>query len=263
MRRTTVRRTAVAASAVSLALLMSACGGSGKSEAKKDEPKDKASSSAPAQSAAGGAGALPKEQLTKLLLADGELADHKVSEIGASDLAMAKTMTSDKAECKPLSDVMMLQGAGSPAATAARKIMAKPKGPAVGADASPEEKTAAAMKGLGALITSDTLASYAGQGATEAFAAIKKAGADCAGGFAMGGGSDKTKIKKVAPATYSAGDEAVAFTLSMEVEGGSDNPTHLVVVRKGNTVAGFYAISLTGQSEQPKAIADAQVKKLG
>ncbi|MEU8547915.1 hypothetical protein AB0C81_13100 [Streptomyces roseoverticillatus] len=262
MRRTTVRRTAVAASAVSLALLLSACGGSGKSEA-KDEPKGEASSSAPAAPAPGGAGALPKDQLTKLLLADGELPDHKVSEISASDLTTAKAMTSDKAECKPLSDVMMLQGAGSPAATAARKIMAKPKGPAVGADASSEEKVAAAMKGLGALITSDMLASYTGQGATEAFAAVKKAGADCAGGFAMGAGSDKTKIKKVAPATYSAGDEAVAFTLSAEVEGGSDNPTHLVVVRKGNTVAGFYAISLTGQSEQPKAIVDAQVKKLG
>ncbi|GGX81742.1 hypothetical protein [Streptomyces hiroshimensis] len=262
MRRTTVRRTALAASAMSLALLVSACG-SDKSEAKKDEPKGKASSSAPAQSAAGGAGALSKEQLTKLLLAEGEIADHKVSEIGASDLAMAKTMTSDKAECKPLSDVMMLQGAGSPAAAAARKIMAKPKGPAVGPDASSEEKAAAAMKGLGAVITSDTLASYAGQGATEAFAAIKKAGADCAGGFAMGGGSDKTKIKKVAPATFSAGDEAVAFTLDMEVEDGKDNTTHLVVVRKGSTIAGFYALSLTGQGEQPKAVVDAQVKKLG
>ncbi|WP_367131278.1 MULTISPECIES: hypothetical protein [Streptomyces] len=262
MRRTTVRRTAVAASALSLALLVSACG-SDKSEA-KDETKGKASSSAPEKSgAAGGAGAQSKEQLTKLLLADGELADHKVSEIGASDQATAKAMTSDKAECKPLSDVMMLQGAGSPAATAARKIMAKPKGPAVGADASPEEKVKAGMRGLGALITSDVLASYSGKGATEAFAAVKKAGADCAGGFAMGAGEDKTKIKKVAPATFSAGDEAVAFTLSMEVEGGSDNPTHLVVVRKGDTLAGFYAISLTGASEQPKAIVDAQMKKLG
>ncbi|MFF7727424.1 hypothetical protein [Streptomyces sp. NPDC008001] len=262
MRRTTVRRTALAACAASLALLMSACGGSdssGKSDA-KDQPEGAASPSAPAQSAAPGGA---KGDLGKRLLAQGDVPGYRISEFPAADLAAGKTLAGDKAECKPLVDAMALRGTGTPAETASRKLMALPKGPAVGTDAPAEDRTKAALKGFGTTITADTLGSYTGQGATEALAALKKAGADCAGGFTMGAGSDKTQFKKITPAEYSAGDEAVAFDLDMAVDGDSTNTTHLAAVRKGSTIAVFYSLSLTGQAELPKAAIDAQVKKLG
>ncbi|MCD9144234.1 hypothetical protein [Streptomyces albireticuli] len=259
MRRTIVRRTAVTASAVSLALLVSACGSDNKSEA-KDEPKGKASQSAPA---AGGGKALSKAELEKLMVTEADVPGHKVTEATAADLATAKAVSSDKAECKPLVEAMNLHGAGAPTATVTRKVMALPKSPSTAPDASPEDKAKAALGALGATITADTLGAHSDEKAAgEALAGLKKAGAACAGGFTVTADGDKTKMTKVAPADYTAGDEAVAFTLGLDVEG-QTAPTHLVAVRKGSTVATFYALSLTGQAEQPKAVVDAQVKKLG
>lgn len=261
MRRTTVRRTAVAASAVSLALLVSACGSDTKSEA-KDEPKGKASQNAPA--AAGGGKALSQAELEKLMLTEADLAGHKIIPTTAADQATAKAVTTDKAECKPLVEAMNLHGAGAPSATVTRKVMAGPQGPSLAPDASPEEKAKAALGALGTTITADTLGTHGdAKAAGEALAALKKAGADCAGGFTVIADGEKTKMTKVAPAAYTGGDEAVAFTLGLDVEGGGNAPTHLVAVRKGSTVATFYALSLTGQAQQPKAVVDAQVKKLG
>ncbi|MEV5375691.1 hypothetical protein AB0L26_06875 [Streptomyces nondiastaticus] len=257
MRRTTVRRTAVAASAVSLALLLSACGGLGKSEA-KDEPKDKASSSAPAAPAGKGAS---QAELEKLVLTDADVPGRKVTEATPADLATAKGVSADKAECKPLVDAMSLRSGGTPAATVIRKVL--PPAPSAAPGASDEDKMKAGLGALSGTLTSDTLGSYGDdKAAGEVIAALKKSGADCAGGFTLVSGSDKTKFTKVAPADLTAGDEAVAFTLAMDLDGKAGT-THLVAVRKGATVATFYALSLAGQAEQPKAVVDAQVKKLG
>ncbi|MEU1310940.1 hypothetical protein ABZ419_18890 [Streptomyces cinnamoneus] len=257
MRRTTVRRTAVAATAVSLALLVSACGSKKEDSSAKDEPKAKASSGAPA---APGGKALSKAELDKLVLTQADLQGHKVAEATQADLAATKDVSSDKAECKPLVDAMMMHGAGTPAATATRKIVAVPQAPA--ADASAEEKMKAGLGALGATVTADTLGSHDGQGATEAVAGLKKAGTDCAGGFTLTAGGEKTKITKVESASYTAGDEAVAFTLTVDLEGQAGT-AHMVAVRKGSTVATFYSQSLAGKAEQPKAVIDAQMKKLG
>ncbi|OAR22606.1 hypothetical protein A8W25_23620 [Streptomyces sp. ERV7] len=253
MRRTTVRRTALAASALSLALLSTACGSEGSD---KEEPKGKGSSSAPATPAGK---ALSQAELDKLVLAEADLKDHKIAKATPADLAAAKTVTTDKAACKPLVDVMVLRGVGTPGATATRKVIAVPKGP--GANASAEEKAKAGLDALGATITADTLASYSGSGAADALAALKKAGTDCAGGFALMAQGDKTNFTKVAPASYTGGDEAIAFTLTADLDG-EPGTAHLVAVRKGSTLATFYAQSLAGKAEQPKAVIDAQLKKL-
>lgn len=255
MRRTTVRRTAFAVSTLSLVLLASACGSDGKSD--KEEPKGKSSASAPAAPAGK---ALSQAEVDNVVLAEADLKDHKVAKASPADFATAKNITTDKAACKPLVDVMALRGAGTPGATATRKVMAMPKGP--GANASAEEKAKAGLDALGATITADTVASYNGQGAADALAALKKAGTDCAGGFTLIAGGDKTPFTKVAPASYTAGDEAVAFTLTADLDG-QTGTAHLVAVRKGSTLATFYAQSLAGKAEQPKAVIDAQVKKLG
>ncbi|MCA6092027.1 hypothetical protein LE181_07605 [Streptomyces sp. SCA3-4] len=256
MRRTTLRRTAVAATAVSLALLVSACGSKKEDSSAKDQPKAKASSAAPAADGK----ALSKAELDKLVLTQADLQGHKVAEATEADLAATKSVSSDKAECKPLVDAMMMHGAGTPAATATRKIAAVPQAPA--ADASAEEKMKAGLGALSATVTADTLGTHDGQGATEAVAGLKKAGTACAGGFTLTAGGEKTKITKVEPASYTAGDEAVAFTLTVDLEGQSGT-AHMVAVRKGTTVATFYSQSLAGKAEQPKAVIDAQMKKLG
>ncbi len=255
MHRNIVRRTALTASAVSLALLVSACGSEG--AAKKDEPKGDASSNA---SSAAPAKALSQAELDKLVLTEADLKDHKIGEVTDADRAAAAGVAGDKAECKPLVDVIALRSVGKPVASATRKIIGVPKAPA--ADASPEEKVKAALGALGGTATADALGSYEGRGAAEALAALKKAGTDCAGGFTLSAGSEKTKYTKVQPAAYTAGDEAVAFTLSLELEG-QPGTAHLVAVRKGGTLVTFHAQSLAGNAEQPKAVIDAQMKKLG
>ncbi|MBT2491318.1 hypothetical protein J7E96_22900 [Streptomyces sp. ISL-96] len=250
MRRTTVRRTAVAASAISMALLLSACGA------------DKSADAAPDDKAPGKATkALSQAELDKLVLAEGDLKNHKVTEPSKAEVALAKTATSDKAECKPLVDAMMLKPVGSPAATTSRKISTLPEKPAK--DATTEEKAEAGLAALGkTVLMSDGVGSYEGKGAQEALAALRTAGEACAGGFTMTAGSDKTKVTKLAPGTYAGGDEAVAFTVTTEQDG-AVGTSQLVTVRKGNALVSFFAISLAGKTEQPKAAIDAQLAKLG
>ncbi|MBT2396417.1 hypothetical protein [Streptomyces sp. ISL-100] len=254
MRRTTVRRTAVAASAISLALLVTACG--------SDKPVDAAPEGKGKESAAAepAAKTLSQAELDKLVLAEGDLKNHKVTMPSKADVAAAKTATADKAECKPLVDAMALRPVGTPAATAPRRISSVPAKP--GKDASTEEKVEAGLAGLGNMVLmSDTLGSYDGKGAQEALAGLRTAGEACADGFTMIAGSDKTKVTKVAPGTFTTGDEAVAFTLTSELDGESGT-SQLVAVRKGNTLVSFYALSLTGKTELPKEAIDAQLAKL-
>ncbi|MEU7133345.1 hypothetical protein [Streptomyces sp. NPDC046261] len=253
MRRSIVRRTAVATSAFSMALLVSACG-SDKPAA--SEGKDKGKESA---AAAPAAKVLSEAELDKLILTESDVKDLKVSKATEADLALAKSVTADKAECKPLVDVMALRPVGTPGATALRKVMAMP--PKAAENASPEEKMKAGMAVLSGTVTADMLGSYEGKGAAESLAKLRTAGETCGGGFVMNAGSDKTKITKVAPATFSGGDEAVAFTLTLDVEG-TTGTTHVVAVRKGNSLATFHAQSLAGKAELPKAVIDAQLAKL-
>ncbi|MFI1829546.1 hypothetical protein ACH41E_24340 [Streptomyces sp. NPDC020412] len=257
MHRTPVRRAAVAASVVSLSLVLAACGGS--EDEKKDAKGDAKGSSSAA--AAPAAKALTQAELEKLILAKGDLKDHEFNTPGAADVAKAKGATTDKAECKPLATALT-EGAPAPAtASVLRQIMPMPAGSSTGT--TEEQKAEAALKALSTLsFTATTLNSYEGKGAEDAMAALKKAGTDCTASFTVTAEGETTKVTKVAPATYSGGDEALAYTVTMDVDGKAYE-THLVTVRKGATVANFYALSIGGKTEQPKAIADAQLKKLG
>ncbi|GAA1525448.1 lipoprotein [Streptomyces albidochromogenes] len=256
MRRTTVRRTAVAASALSLALLVGACGGD-KSADDAPEGKGKKEGAAAASSAK----TLSQAELDKLVLAEGDVKNHKVIKPLKADLAAAEIAEPDKPACKPLVDATSMRTPGSPAAKSLRRISVMPEKPAE--DASPEEKLKAGLDAVGkAVIITDTLASYEGEGAQEALAALRDAGKACAGGFTTIAGPDKVTYSKVAPASYTAGDEAVAFTLSTDM-GGETGTAQLVTVRKGNTLASFFAMSLMGKADQPKEAIDAQLAKLG
>ncbi|MFD7322246.1 hypothetical protein ACFV9D_14365 [Streptomyces sp. NPDC059875] len=253
MRTVALRRTAVAATAASLALLVTACGGDGKGEDKgKDAPKASASASA-----APDAKALSVAELEKLIVEQADLKGHQVQKAKPTDVVKSSDVTTDKADCKPIADAMSFIATGNPAASVQRKAIEVPK--TEGPSASPEE----ALGALAAPVSAITLGSYDGSGAQDAFASLKKAGAECAGGFTLTGGGEETKIGKVAPETVTAGEEAVAFTVTTDMDG-KPFISKVVAFRKGNTLASFSVISLAGEvKELPKAVIDAQAAKLG
>ncbi|MEV4424899.1 hypothetical protein ACN9M0_22150 [Streptomyces sp. R-07] len=253
--RTFVRSAAVAATAVSFALLVTGCSEGGKDA---DSGKDATpGASASATSSAPAAKALSAAELEKLIVEQADLPGHQVQKAKAADIVKSDAVSTDKPACKPLADAMSSVATGQPGASAQRKVIEVPK--TEGATASPKD----ALGALAAPVTSVTLGSYEGQGAQEAFTSLKTAGTECAGGFTLLGGGEKTKIAKVAPETLSAGEESLAWTVTTDMDG-EPFVTKLVVFRQGSTLASFSTLSLGGTVEElPKAVIDAQAAKLG
>ncbi|MER5808963.1 hypothetical protein ABT143_12330 [Streptomyces sp. NPDC002033] len=262
MRTALVRRTVLTASAVSLALLATACGSDkadGKGDAKPDA-RPSAASSAPVAAAKGKTDA----DLTALLVTQAEVPDYLLKADAGAKLAQSDQtpITTDKPACKVLAQSQSLQKIGKPTGVARTALGAKPKDPAAGA--SDEEKAEAVKKALGITTTMTGLSSYDGQGAQETLAAFKTAGQICAGGFSATAGGETTKYQSVAAGpAVSAGDEAVSLALTMDLEDGDKATLLTVMARKGSTVATFSSISLMGTAESPKTLIDTQVKKLG
>ncbi|MDV9188268.1 sensor domain-containing protein [Streptomyces sp. SR27] len=252
-----MRSAVVAGTAVSLALLVSGCGGEGKSDDGKGKDVPKASASA-TSAPAPAAKALSAAELDKLIVEKGDLKGYQVAKAHGDDVVPASEVTTDKAPCAPIAHAMSFISPGSPAASVQRKVLEEPKKDAT---ASPEE---ALLVGLGVRVTAVTLGSYDGQGAQDAFASVKKAGGECAGGFTVIHGAERTKVTKVAPESVTAGEEAVAFTVTSELEG-RPFASKLVVFRQGNTLASFSTISFAsgGVKALPKDVVDAQAAKLG
>ncbi|MER6448453.1 hypothetical protein DEJ51_20055 [Streptomyces venezuelae] len=258
MRTALVRRTVLTASAVSLALLATACGSD---KADKADSKADAKPSAAESSAAPAVKGKTDAELAKLIVVQADLADHTFKEATPAEAAAGATATSDKPECKVLVQAQAFVAAGTPSGTARTKAVATPKPAAAGA--APEDAAKAIMGALGSTATAVTLASYEGKGAEEAFAAVKTASEKCSGGYSATQDGETTKITKVAPgAAVTGGDAALPLTVELDADG-QKLTTQLVFVRKGNTVATFSSLSLAGTAEQPKALVDAQVKKLG
>ncbi|MFI6145382.1 hypothetical protein [Streptomyces sp. NPDC051109] len=259
MRTTLVRRTVLTASAVSLVLLSTACGSDKADDKKADAKPSAAASSAAAAPAAKGK---TDAELAALLVADADLPGHQFEPATPAEAAAGATATSDKPACLPLVKAQSMAAPAEKSTGVARtRVVATPKPAAEGA--SPEEKLKAAMDALGSNATAVTLSSYEGKAADEAFAALKAAGTACAGGYSVTQGGESGKVSKVGDGTpVTAGDGALAYTVEGDADG-EKFTTQLVVVRKGNTLATFSTISLTGKAEQPKAVVDAQVKKLG
>ncbi|QES49687.1 hypothetical protein DEJ50_19595 [Streptomyces venezuelae] len=246
------------ASAVSLALLATACGSEDKKDdAKKDTPPSAAAPAAPA------AKGKTDAELAPLLITQVEAPkDHIVKPPSATEVTAASA-TADKAECAPLVQAQSMMPVGKPAGIARTQVVGT-SGNAAGPGASAEDKAKAGLGMLaGATKTTVTLMSYDGKGAEEAFASVKAAGTSCAGGFSVTQSGEAVKVNGVAPgAAVTGGDEAASFVVDL---GDAELPVHsqLVVVRKGNTVAAFHALNLGGKTEQPKAVIEAQAKKLG
>ncbi|MFH8616790.1 hypothetical protein ACH4E8_17145 [Streptomyces sp. NPDC017979] len=262
MSKVPVRRTAVAASLISLSLALTACG----SEDEKKDAKGDAKGS-PSAAAAPAAKALTQAELEKLALAKADLKDHEFTDPEPGDILKSGSAVADKPACRPLAAAAMEGTPGTAVARVSRMIMPVPKTAPTPSGASTDEKIETGLKNAADSLdrismTFTTLSTYDGTGAADAMAALKKAGTDCAAGFGVTVEGDKTKITKVAPAAYGGGDEAIAHTLTMDIDG-EPTETQLVTVRKGGTIANFFTMLLGEKAAPSKAIPDAQVKKLG
>ncbi|MFF2792032.1 hypothetical protein ACFVT6_35660 [Streptomyces sp. NPDC058049] len=257
MRTALVRRTVLTASAVSLALLATACG-SDKADTKAD-----AKPSGAASSASAAAKGKTDAELAPLLLTQAEAPKDSIVKAPSADQIAALAATTDKAECKPIVQAASMAPQGTSTGVARTNVggtSGKPADP----NASEADKLKAGLEMLtGVTGTAVTLTSYDGKGAEEAFAAFKKAGTACAGGYTMTQDGDSVKVNKVAAGdAVTAGDEAVSFVADF---GDAETPmaAQLVVVRKGNTLATFSVQNLGGKPVLPKDVVEAQVKKLG
>ncbi|MEU6892877.1 hypothetical protein ABZ934_13955 [Streptomyces sp. NPDC046557] len=264
MRTVLVRRAVLTASAVSLTLLATACG-SGKDGGAEADFKNAARSSATRPSAAASsvaaAGAKGKTagELRPLLVTEADLPDHRLERVEDS-AAQDDPIETDKAPCKPLAQTEGMQPIGASAGVARVVASGKPRAAAQGAGAEKADARADTSK---TTATSVALVSYDGKGAEEAIGAVKAGVEACAGGFSVTQAGEKTAIESVkADTVLPGGDEAVSFVTVMDLGDGDRNVARVVVLRKGNTLATFTALSLTGEAEQPKAVVDAQAKKL-
>ncbi|GAA2241196.1 lipoprotein [Streptomyces ruber] len=267
MRTTAVRRVGLAASAATLALLATACGGSSDEGAEAAGTKSETTASASAAAAEPAAAkALSAADLEKAALAQGDVEGGEVeTEVTGADDVTTDQVKTDNAACAPLAFVQAGAAQGEPVATVKRIYEGEAEKPS-GADASSED---AMLAGLDAEKAVVTLASYEDGGAETVFKDTKAALEKCAGGFTATALGQELPVTKVAGTEAPKGaDEAVAMTLTVTVEGGTTMPFKAVVVRKGATVASVSAANLasaaTGEDfEFPTAVLDAQLKKLG
>ncbi|MEU3315367.1 hypothetical protein ACGFY6_29160 [Streptomyces sp. NPDC048387] len=258
MRSTLVRRTVLTASAVSLALLTSACGSGGSGDKAGDKAADKPSASAAATSAAPAAKGRTDAETAALLVTQTDLKDQIVSAEGAAGAAAVPAEV-DNAACKPLAQVQTAQKVGAPTGFGRTSVKAKPQELPAGASA--EDKLKAGLLALGGDQTLVTVASYDGKGAEDAFASVKAAGTACSGGYSVTYEGDKTKLDSVTPAPVQSRDEAVHYTVVMDLGDGDKSTGHLVAVRKGNTLATFYTFGTAAKF--PGDLIDVQLTKLG
>ncbi|MFG3306352.1 hypothetical protein [Streptomyces wuyuanensis] len=262
MRTSAIRRTAVAVTAVSLALLATACSGG------EGGGGDKAKGGSAAAEPAGKA--LTAAELEKVALAEGEVKGHKVTKTGPEDEVAGDKVVVDKAECKPLADAVAAVPLGEAKATVKRKVIEEPKKDDAATelgDLTDKDVEDALGAALDMTATMVSLSSYDGKGAEDALAGLRTAAGACAGGFGMTMGTDKSKVVKVEEIKASGGQEAAAWALVSEQDG-QKMPHKVVLVRQGSTIASFSSINLGSIASGkdfplPTAVIDAQAAKLG
>ncbi|WP_031478889.1 hypothetical protein [Streptomyces bicolor] len=267
MSATAIRRTVLTASAVSLALLVTACGG-GEQGGDDQGAKGGTNSDKPA------AKALTAAELEKLVVAKGDVKGHEITKPGKADVFEPGSVSVDKAECDPVGQVLSALPAGKPAASVQRLVVQEPEAakkemPSLEelAEMTEEEAAAATLDSLDITKTMTSLWSYEADGAEQALAALREAGKKCAGGFSMTIDGEKQQVTKVSEEKVSAGEDAVAWTVATKQDG-TPGETKVVVFRQGTTLAGFSSFNIASVTrgeafEQPTAVIEAQATKLG
>ncbi|MFD6205334.1 hypothetical protein [Streptomyces rubiginosohelvolus] len=265
MRATAVRRTALAASAAALALLATACSGSSDADGKDEKGAANGSSSAPKTPAK----ALTAAELENATLAQGDVKGTKITKAGPADEIPADGIKVDKEACLPIAHAMSGVPQEGAVATTKRKVIDEPKKTDEKSleDLGEGEAEDLFKNAFDLTSTAVVLSSYEGAAGPDAFATLKKAAADCAGGFTATVGKTPTKIASITEEKVTGGDEAAAWTVTSE-DDGDTVPLKLAVLRKEGTVATFFAFNLAAAGgegvkfELPTAVVAAQDKKL-
>ncbi|MER6675701.1 hypothetical protein [Streptomyces sp. NPDC000983] len=242
----------VAMGAVALALIT----GCSSEESGGSESTDKGNAS-PTQAAK----ALSATELEKLLLAQGDVKGYKV-DAGDDTLPNSKSeVKTDKPACDPLAWATAALAPGDTEASASNTLAEDKAASATAAPESVEDAFDINMTFVG-------LSSYDGDGAEQAVKAVKDGVAACSGGYGMKAAGENSKVVEVAEAKGSGqGDESVAFSQGVDMDGEGTATFTTEVVRKGNTVATFYTVNFaslgTGKAATtPAALVEAQVGKI-
>ncbi|MER7570639.1 hypothetical protein [Streptomyces sp. NPDC126514] len=243
----------VAMSAVTLALI-TGC-------SSEDKDSDKGTGTEASASPTQAAKALSAAELEKLLLAQGDVKGYKV-QAGDDTLPKAKTeVKTDKAECDPLAWATAALAPGETDAHASNTVAEDKAASATAAPESVEDAFDINMTFVG-------LSSYDADGAEKAMKAVNDGVAACSGGYGMKAAGEDSKVTKVGSAKAAGqGDESVAFSQDVDMDGEGTATFTTEVVRKGNTVATFYTVNFaslgTGKAaEIPAEIVTAQLGKL-
>lgn len=245
--RTPVR----AAAAVSLVLLTAACGGGQQAGGRSEGPAAEAApgaSAAPATPSAPARKVLTLPELEEAIVGQGDLPGYAVGERKGPGIG-SPSVTVDKEACKPLADALYSIPHHLAFATAETTMTEMPK--AGGATAP------------GNAATDLSLSSYEADGAREALAAVRTSASACRDGFTFTVIDETTKVRSVAPLPVAVGDEALAWTITLDWSSGP-HLTNVVLFRVGGTVAVASTTSGApgGIATPPQALLDAQAAKL-
>ncbi|MEU1516725.1 hypothetical protein ABZ490_32050 [Streptomyces sp. NPDC005811] len=267
MKRTSGARlcSTAAIGALSLALLTGCSSDDG---SKKGSGDSKGSSSSSSSSSSGSdAKALASAELEKLLLAQGDVKGYKVAD-GDDTLPKSKSVVkTDKAACDPLA---WATGGLAPGDTDANVSNSVSTDKASDAPTSLDDAGEADIEGAFDIdMTFVGLSSYDGDGAEKAMKAVSDGVTACAGGYALKAEGETSKVTKVATDKGTGGgDEAVAFSEVVDMDGEGTATFHAEVIRKGNTVATFYTVNFAAFGDGgdmgpvPAAVITAQLGKL-
>lgn len=265
MRSTAVRRTALAVSAATCSLVVTACGAG-------QDGGDAADAKASASPAA--VKALTAAQLEKRVLVQGDVKGQKISKPGKKDVFAPGTVSVAKDACDPIGQVLSGLPSAAPEATVQRLVVhesakAKKGMPSMDelADMTEQEAKDATIDSLDITKTMASLWSYDGDGAQRALDALRTAGEKCAAGFSMTSDGEKTQVTGVKSEKLALGDDAVAWTVGTK-EDGTPADTKVAVVRVGGTLAGFSSFNIAAVTrgdayERPTAVIEKQTAKLG
>ncbi|MFF0744501.1 hypothetical protein ACFYVL_29280 [Streptomyces sp. NPDC004111] len=151
------------------------------------------------------------------------------------------------AACRPLARVMAGVSVGLPATTA-----------------KPRNFRTAPVPDRAPTISVVSLASYVDGGAADAFAEVRRAAEACRDGFSLRDDREQpVDFAGVVPVRVEGGDQAQGWSL---VEGRESLGAfhQLTVIRKGNVLVAMHSWKLGGDLvTQPRAVIDAQLRKLG
>lgn len=243
---------ASAASGLTLALLVTGCGTARPGMVMEIVPPAELPAGAADHASKGRGQELP----ARLILAQGDLVDHKVSPEGA-DSALPSV---DRPECRELAHAATGFLPTGRTGWAKASVVAVPS--PLPQDATDRQKRAAAQDAASSTVTVVTLGSYAGSAAGGHFAEVRAAGEACTAGYSATANGETVRVTRVVPHAAHGGDEAVGYTVEAELDG-EHYATELVVVRKGGTLVNFLVGRTSGAAELAGPVVEAQLRKLG